>query len=132
MSTLYLIRGLPGVGKSTLADSLHVQHVETDMFFILDGVYRFFPSKIKEAHEWCQARTRQMLADGDVAVSNTFTRRWEMAPYYQMATDGCLRVPPRVVEITVNVMATNEELAARTIHSVPVDTIRAMRERWEA
>lgn len=127
MSTLFLIRGLPGSGKSTLADALQRQHVEADMFHIVDGVYTFNPERIKDAHAWCQTRTRQMLADGDVAVSNTFTRRWELAPYYDMN----IGKPFRIVELTVNTLLTDEELAARTLHGVPVETIKAMRERWE-
>lgn len=125
MSTLYLIRGLPGAGKSTLAKALNVQHIEADMYHIVDGVYRFAPEKIKAAHEWCQANAAMMLRQGDVAVSNTFTRRWELAPYYAMGAEY-------VTEITVDNGFTDEELAARTIHAVPVETIKAMRERWEA
>jgi predicted kinase len=128
--TLYLIRGLPGVGKSSLAERLQVQHVEADMFHIVDGVYAFDLNRIKEAHEWCQTRARQMLADGDVVVSNTFTTRWEIAPYYDIA--AVQRVPARVCEITITSRLTDADLAARTVHSVPVETIRAMRERWEA
>lgn len=94
------------------------------MFHIVNGVYVFNPERIAQAHEWCQNKTRQMLRDGDVVVSNTFTRRWELAPYYEMGAD-------RVAEITVNSQLTDEQLAARTIHAVPVEIIKAMRERWE-
>ena len=130
MSTLYLIRGLPGVGKTTLAERLQVQHVEADMFFIKNGVYQFDASLIKDAHEWCQTAARQKLYDGDVAVSNTFTRRWELAPYYEMV-NGPYRERPRVMEITVTSLLSDGELALRTRHGVPRETITAMRERWE-
>lgn len=91
-----------------------------------DGVYVFQPERVKEAHAWCQDYTRMILKEGrDVAVANTFTRRWELAPYYEMGAE-------RVVEITVNTQLTDAELAARTVHGVPVETITAMRERWEA
>lgn len=128
MSTLYLIRGLPGSGKSTLAERLNVQHVEADMFHVVNGSYQFDPARIKDAHTWCQSRTRQMLGDGDVAVSNTFTQQWELAPYREMFVLGLAQ---RIVEITVNTDLTDEQLAARTLHGVPVDMIRRMRERWE-
>ncbi len=127
MSTLFLIRGLPGSGKSTLAKGwIEAIHIEADMAHMVDGVYMFDLTKIKAAHEWCQDEARRLISeDFDVVVSNTFTRRWELAPYYEMGADT-------VVEITVNTRLSDEELAARTIHAVPVDTIKAMRERWEA
>lgn len=36
-----------------------------------------------------------------------------------------------VVELTISVELTDERLAARCIHNVPVEKIRQMRERWE-
>ncbi len=54
---LVLIRGLPGSGKSTMAKDLATQgylHFEADMYFELDGHYRYDASCIREAHSWCQ------------------------------------------------------------------------------
>jgi predicted kinase len=123
--TLYLIRGLPGSGKSTLAKRLSSEVVEADMFFLVNGIYQFDASRIKDAHNWCQVTTRELLAQGkDVAVANTFTRRWELAPYYEM--------PAHIFEITVVHNLTDEELVACSVHGVPRETVTAMRERWEA
>jgi predicted kinase len=147
---LYLVRGLPGAGKSALARDIslgiavagnivhglgepHCHHIEADRFFIgKDGVYRFAPSKIQEAHAACQAEVRQRMAEEHktcVVVSNTFTRKWEMAPYYDMANEFAYTV--RVVTVE-DPDATDEDLAARNVHGVPVDVIRGMRARWEA
>ena len=52
---LVLIRGLPGSGKSTIAKELAVtgfEHFEADMFFPVDGVYRYEASRIRHAHTW--------------------------------------------------------------------------------
>jgi len=126
--TLYLIRGLPGVGKSTLAERLVAYSVEADQFFVKEGVYQFDASQIKEAREFCQKKTRAFLENGhDVAVANTFTRRWEMEAYYDMAKE----LEVTVVEITVQNQMTDEELSKRCVHGVPVETIKRMRERWE-
>jgi len=120
---LVLVRGLPGSGKSTFARKLeYFEHVEADMFFVTkDGQYIYNPDLIKDAHNWCQETTFKALADGwDVVVSNTFSRIWEMEPYFKMAkTFG--------MQLTVIKMEGNFE----TIHNVSADAIQRMRERWE-
>lgn len=54
MTTLYLIRGIPGSGKSTFAQNLYsfgmVEAViEADDYFYTDGVYQFDPSMLGSA-----------------------------------------------------------------------------------
>lgn len=119
---LVLIRGLPGSGKSTLARRMSThEHYEADMFFEQDGEYRYDASKIKNAHEWCQSQTFKALANGkSVVVSNTFTRRFEMEPYFEMCkTFG---IESRIIEVTGN---------WQNIHGVPDTVIEKMRQRWE-
>lgn len=51
------------------------------------GAYRYDASRIRDAHAWCQYRTREALALGRrVVVSNTFTRLQEMEPYRSMTS----------------------------------------------
>lgn len=123
MNTLYIVRGLPGSGKSTLAKKLvdAERHFEADTFHMVDGEYRFDPSKIKDAHEWCKASVKEALTgSGPVAVSNTFTRRWEYQPYIDLAKANGFAV--QIVECYGN---------WESVHSVPEDVLKAMRERWE-
>ena len=130
---LYLIRGLPGSGKSTLAQKLvgfeHV--VEADMFFVDPEGYHYDSAKIGTAHLWCQNETEQLISSGlvgdAVAVANTFTQRWEMEPYYNLMNNYDIKI----IEITVSVRLTDEELALRCVHKVPVNKITQMRLRWE-
>ena len=84
MKTLILVRGLPGSGKSTFAKLLEGKHIETDMFFITNGEYKFDVSKLKEAHSWCQSMVGSWMSDSEelIVISNTFTQEWEMTPYY--------------------------------------------------
>ncbi|KAM6180017.1 NEDD4-binding protein 2-like 1 isoform 4-T4 [Erethizon dorsatum] len=64
---LYLLRGLPGSGKTTLARQL--QHdfpmaviFSTDDFFAReDGAYEFNPDFLEEAHEWNQKREETFM-----------------------------------------------------------------------
>ena len=56
---LYIVRGIPGSGKSTFAKTLGGQHYESDMFFINEnGEYNFDVTKIKDAHQWCQGMVK--------------------------------------------------------------------------
>lgn len=126
MTKLILIRGTSGSGKSTLARWYHQRYedsvwLEADMYFHHGNGYRFDPTKLREAHDWCQTTARVMLQQGhDVIVSNTFTRIWEMQPYLDMAHD--LGVP-----VTVYRMDQQFE----NTHGVPETVVSTQRERFE-
>lgn len=120
-SRLFLIRGVPGSGKTTYAKTLGIAcHFEADMWFEKNGGYD--PAKIKLAHEWCQIRAIEAMRDGrDVIVSNTFTRLWEMQPYKEAAR----KLGVEVIEEVMTGEWTN-------VHGVPADKVRQMRERFES
>ena len=125
MSKLILVRGMPGSGKSTLAAKIagieYYNHLETDQFWMVDGEYKFDMSRIKEAHQWCQDKTRQLLEYGlGVVVSNTFTTQKEMKPYFDMAKEFGIR--PQVLLCQGNY---------GNIHNVPTDVLARMAERFE-
>ena len=76
---LYIVRGIPGSGKSTFAKTLGGTHFETDNFFMVDGEYKFDVTKLKVAHEWCQnsVNTAMILnittdLNNTIVVSNLF------------------------------------------------------------
>ena len=118
---LLLIRGLPGSGKSTLAKNLigWYMHRETDMFW--GENYAFDYSRIKEAHEWCQAETTALLHNGfSVVVSNTFTTKKEMAPYFKIAKE--FGIVPTVILC---------QSKWGNIHSVPEEVLERMEARFE-
>lgn len=118
---LYLIRGLPGSGKSTYAKSLNCLHVEVDMYHVVDGNYTFSPARAKAAHDWCQGAVRAALSAGlDVAVADPFPSQWLMHPYMQMASEFGATVV--IVRTTANY---------GNIHSIPADELQRMHEHFE-
>lgn len=87
---VYLIRGIPGSGKTTHAKRvLHSDVViEDDDFFTRNGVYKFIEAKLPEAQAFALKRFSLAIADRrnrdkTISVCNTFSRRWEIAPYIE-------------------------------------------------
>lgn len=119
---LLLIRGLPGSGKSTLAKSLKdFYHLETDMFWMEDGEYKFDYNRLAEAHEWCLDRTEYYLTEGcSPVVSNTFTVKRNMRPYFELARE--FGIVPTVIHCQNNF---------GNIHNVPEDALNRMAKQFE-
>ena len=129
MKTLYIVRGIPGSGKSTFAKSIGGVHIEADQFFMMNGKYNFDITKIKLAHKYCQNQTEAwMKTDGTqvnnnkIVVSNTFTQEWEMEPYFKLAEKYGYKTFSLIVENRHG--GVNE-------HGVPEDKLELMKTRFE-
>ena len=123
MKTLYIIRGLPGSGKSTWARTqLHVKPFEADDFFMRDGVYRYVADMVPRAHEFCVRRCETAMKNGQevIAVANTFIRKWEYNKYLDLAAKYGY-------DVVIHVCKGNY----MNIHNVPDEAIAKMRERFE-
>lgn len=122
-NVLYLIRGVSGSGKSYLAERLTKANYSADDYFMRNGKYEYHHSKIADAHAYCQKEVRYAMEDRcpTIAVHNTFTRRWEMEVYYEMAKVYGYNV----IEIIVKSDCFENE------HGVPKAKIDEQRKRFE-
>lgn len=128
MTTLYLIRGVPGSGKSTFAQQMMrsgmvSQVFEADHYFIdKQGNYQFDARMLGAAHGWCQDRAEMYLLNGqDVAVSNTSTTEKEVEVYRKIAENAGADFVSIVME---------NRHGGENIHNVPADKIQQMKNRF--
>jgi predicted kinase len=132
---LYIVRGIPGSGKSTFAKRLVGEDFlvcEADKYFIdkKTGEYNFDVTKIKEAHKFCQDTVETYMKDSlvndqfyrEIVVSNTFTQEWEMEYYIELA---------KKYEYTVFTIIVENRHGGKNVHGVPEEVLTKMRERFE-
>ena len=128
-SNLFLLRGLPGAGKTTVSQLIAGSSMGTNILTICadDGMvdeignYNYLPHRVADCHAECQNEVKgAMLRDVPViVVHNTFVKAWELAPYYNMASNYCYNVHSLIVE---------NRHGSSDIHDVPGSTIDRMDE----
>lgn len=120
--------GASGSGKSTYAKPIGGAVISADDHFVgADGVYRFDPARIGQAHSEClrdfveHARARSST----IVVDNTNSTVMEAAPYLALAMAYGYDV--RVVVMDTSALPGRlETLAGRTVHGTPVAAITHM------
>lgn len=128
-----ILRGIPGSGKSDLANELldlynscgiKTVRVSADDYFINnDGEYIFDVNKLGKAHATCRANAMFAIA-GDVVkviVENTNTTEKELKPYLDMAANAGYRVRSLIVE---------NRHGNESIHNVPTASLEKMKARF--
>ncbi|AXQ66649.1 ATPase [Vibrio phage vB_VpS_PG07] len=127
MKTLYLIRGVSGSGKTTMAKTLEaalpdsVAYAADDFFNDAQGNYNWERKQLGRAHNWCVSQVARALADThveNVIVHNTFSTDKEMRPYIEMAEDFGARIVSLAVE---------NRHGNCSVHNVPEATLERQR-----
>lgn len=127
---LFLVRGVPGSGKTTLASTIEslsdeVFKVAADDFFVgEDGNYDFEKSKLGEAHDFCREKTEEAMNEnyGLILVHNTFVQRWEMLDYFNLALTNNYRV---------HTLVTENRHESNSIHDISSSKLEEKRKNFE-
>lgn len=135
--TVFILRGLPGSGKSSVADQLATLHehdrdrvavCSADAFFMHNGVYSFDASRLGQAHAQCMRDFTRALDQRveRIIIDNTNIKREHWQPYASIAErDG--------YDVAVITMRTRDAQVChdRCVHDVPLATIRHMAAEFE-
>jgi len=131
MPTCFIMRGLPGAGKSTLASRLGASIVSNDKFFTDEnGEYKFNKDAISSAVAQCKTEFSYLLDyQQDVVVDNCNSRHWEYEWFVEKAEKAGYEV--RVIEILCRNEEELRKMHERCIHNVPWEYMKTVLERWE-
>lgn len=129
---MYIMRGLPGSGKSTVASSIGVVLSTDDFWFDSTGRYVFKADQLSAAHDWNQSRALRHCKSGtpSICIDNTNMTREHMEPYKRIAFNHGYSV----TEILVGTPRDPDHqalCAERNVHGVPLKAIQNMASKFE-
>ncbi len=127
---LILLRGLPGCGKTTLANLLSENGkypvLSVDDFFTdaSTGNYNFEFDKNHIAYKTCEQNTLAKVKAGveKIFIANTFTHQWEMQPYIDIANKH---------QYMLFVITVENRHGSKSIHNITEVQMMKMKEKYQ-
>lgn len=126
MNSVIIMQGVPGSGKSTIAELLAKTSETTvvcsaDSYMMVDGKYVFRPENLPYAHDQCYQMAKQYLGFGyTVIIDNTNIKRIHAIKYVELAEQ--FGVPVQVIRCYGRF---------QNVHGVPEPRVELMREQME-
>lgn len=129
MSSLIILRGLPGSGKSSLSKILSEDKwpvFSIDSYFTdpVTQEYAFQFDKNHLAYKNCELQTEKAMQQKieKIFIDNTFTLEWEMEPYFKLAS---------LYHYTVHVVTVENRHKGKNIHHIDDALIMKMAEKYK-
>ena len=121
--SLFILRGLPGSGKNSLAEALDIKAVCcADDYFMRGGKYMWTADGLGAAHSWCQRKCRRFMKKqvDKIVIANTSVSERDLVPYTDLARQFGYTVFSLVIE--------NRHDGVNS-HNVPDEAIERMKVR---
>jgi len=135
---LFIIRGLPGSGKTSLAKSIldngaGIIHSSDDYFTDERNVFRFNKLKINDALKFNQQQCEESCRKGilRIIVDDNHVKRWSVKPLIETGKKYNYKIIIREPETSWWKTRNVNEMAKRTKHKYPISVIKKLLEMWD-
>ncbi|XP_023219346.1 neither inactivation nor afterpotential protein C-like [Centruroides sculpturatus] len=134
---MIILRGLPGSGKSYLANRIKEKYgkccfvCSADHFFECNGEYNFDPSRLKEAHHICKQKSIQACKNGKqiIVIDNCNICIWEFKYYLSLADEnGYVQL---IIEPKTPWKFVPGKLASKNTHGLRYEILERKLNQWE-